>query len=195
MTTPTPDQAREALDRLDAYADPIFDVSDSLDTLRRFIDAHSAPVLCMCKDRPASECLGEWEPGCDLGANEKFVRVGKEDLTKVHSAPVPEQLPVIESDDLGNLRVTSSLPNYREQPEPVAWQEQPKREPLTACTWAQDGEDSDTWGTSCGQFFTLNEGSPADNDMRHCCYCGKSLDCQPHIDDAIERLTLGEQTK
>lgn len=28
----------------------------------------------MCKDRPKSECPGEWEPGCDLGANEKFVR-------------------------------------------------------------------------------------------------------------------------
>jgi hypothetical protein len=88
-------------------------------------------------------------------------------------AAQPEPLPVIESDDLGNLRVTSSLPNYREQPEPVA-----------ACTWAQDGEDSDTWGTLCGQFFTVNEGSPADNDMRHCCYCGKSLDCQPHIYEA-----------
>lgn len=30
--------------------------------------------LCMCKDRPKTECPGEWEPGCDLGANEKFVR-------------------------------------------------------------------------------------------------------------------------
>jgi hypothetical protein len=30
--------------------------------------------LCMCKDRPASKCPGEWEPGCDLGNNPKFAR-------------------------------------------------------------------------------------------------------------------------
>lgn len=31
-----------------------------------------AEALCACKDRPASQCPGEWEPGCDLGANERF---------------------------------------------------------------------------------------------------------------------------
>lgn len=31
--------------------------------------------LCICKDRPKSQCPGEWEPGCDLGANEKFAAV------------------------------------------------------------------------------------------------------------------------
>lgn len=34
--------------------------------------------LCPCKDRPASQCPGEWEPGCDLGANEKYVRVHRD---------------------------------------------------------------------------------------------------------------------
>lgn len=28
---------------------------------------------CACKDRPLSQCPGEWEPGCDLGRNEKYV--------------------------------------------------------------------------------------------------------------------------
>ena len=28
---------------------------------------------CMCKDRAKADCPGEWEPGCDLGNNEKFV--------------------------------------------------------------------------------------------------------------------------
>jgi hypothetical protein len=32
-----------------------------------------APVaMCSCGDRPLSQCPGEWEQGCDLGANEKF---------------------------------------------------------------------------------------------------------------------------
>ena len=38
------------------------------------LDAGVTP-LCMCKDRTLADCPGEWEPGCDLGANEKFVRV------------------------------------------------------------------------------------------------------------------------
>ncbi len=34
--------------------------------------------LCPCKDRPASQCPGEWEKGCDLGANPKHVAVHNE---------------------------------------------------------------------------------------------------------------------
>src|SRR6187399_1035563 len=34
----------------------------------------SAP-LCPCKDRLATACPGEWEPGCDLGNNAEHVRV------------------------------------------------------------------------------------------------------------------------
>lgn len=30
---------------------------------------------CACGDRAAALCPGQWEPGCDLGANEKYVRV------------------------------------------------------------------------------------------------------------------------
>lgn len=30
---------------------------------------------CACKDRPDSQCPGEWEAGCDLGNNEAHIRV------------------------------------------------------------------------------------------------------------------------
>jgi hypothetical protein len=30
---------------------------------------------CNCGDREASKCPGEWEPGCDLGANPKYAKV------------------------------------------------------------------------------------------------------------------------
>ena len=33
--------------------------------------------LCMCKDRKLVDCPGEWEPGCDLGANEKHTQVAE----------------------------------------------------------------------------------------------------------------------
>ena len=39
-----------------------------------------AEQRCACGDRPASQCPGEWEPGCDLGANEKHARVAPEGL-------------------------------------------------------------------------------------------------------------------
>ena len=37
------------------------------------IDAAMAEMRCMCKDRSATNCPGEWEPGCDLGNNPAHV--------------------------------------------------------------------------------------------------------------------------
>jgi len=34
----------------------------------------TAQTPCHCKDRPANECPGEWEPGCDLGNNEAYAK-------------------------------------------------------------------------------------------------------------------------
>lgn len=45
----------------------------------------------------------------------------------------------------------------------------------TECRWVQDDLEGDTWGTSCGHYFRLDDGTPADNDMKFCCYCGKTL--------------------
>ena len=42
-----------------------------------------------------------------------------------------------------------------------------------ACVWRRD-EDGN-WNTGCGGMFVIEEGTPADNDMRYCCYCGKTL--------------------
>lgn len=48
-------------------------------------------------------------------------------------------------------------------------------EPET-CTWWQDGDsDSGTYSTSCGHYFSITDGTPEDNKMSHCCYCGKKL--------------------
>ena len=44
---------------------------------------------------------------------------------------------------------------------------------IDACTWAGDGEGN--WHTACGEIFTLMEGSPADNKMHHCPFCGSGL--------------------
>ena len=43
-----------------------------------------------------------------------------------------------------------------------------------SCAWREDEDGA--WDTSCGQRFELNEGTPAENDMRFCPYCGKPLE-------------------
>lgn len=48
-------------------------------------------------------------------------------------------------------------------------------EPET-CTWQQDGDsDSGSYGTSCRRYFNLEDGTPEDNKMAWCCYCGRKL--------------------
>jgi len=51
-----------------------------------------ATALCMCKDRPADKCPGEWEPGCDLGANEKLARRHEPPPTILDETPVVKEL-------------------------------------------------------------------------------------------------------
>ena len=43
------------------------------------------------------------------------------------------------------------------------------------CHWYQEDEDSDVWQTQCGHYMTIIEGTPAENEFAHCCFCGKSL--------------------
>lgn len=42
------------------------------------------------------------------------------------------------------------------------------------CQWAEDGIEG-PWATSCGHYFSLNEGTPSDNGMKYCCFCGRPL--------------------
>lgn len=35
--------------------------------------------------------------------------------------------------------------------------------------------NSEFWETDCGHAFTLNDGTPAQNGMKFCCYCGDGL--------------------
>ena len=52
-----------------------------------------------------------------------------------------------------------------------------------SCVWAQADSDTDLWETSCGRSFRLDEGTPAENHMKWCCYCGKQLDQHPWVDE------------
>jgi len=58
-----------------------------------------------------------------------------------------------------------------------AWpvpQAEPKRDPT--CLWSRADDDTDVWETSCGHAFTIIDGTPGDNHMEFCCYCGRPLE-------------------
>ena len=43
------------------------------------------------------------------------------------------------------------------------------REARPVCLWNNaDG----CWETTCGNAFEINDGTPAENNMTYCCYCG-----------------------
>lgn len=44
------------------------------------------------------------------------------------------------------------------------------------CIWADAGEEWGYWETSCNNAFVLIDGTPYENKMRFCPYCGKPLE-------------------
>ena len=49
------------------------------------------------------------------------------------------------------------------------------------CNWKPmyADENDGNYGTSCGQFFSIIEGSPELNGFKFCTYCGKKLIVEP----------------
>ncbi len=41
------------------------------------------------------------------------------------------------------------------------------------CTWTED--DEGVWQTDCGEAFFFNDGTPEENTMKFCCWCGAEL--------------------
>ena len=50
------------------------------------------------------------------------------------------------------------------------------------CGWF---EDHYGWETGCGHRFEINDGTPFENDMRYCPFCGNPID-QHTADDLQE---------
>lgn len=43
------------------------------------------------------------------------------------------------------------------------------------CVWRNDPETDNSWDTSCRQLFEIYDGTPTENGMTFCCYCGKPI--------------------
>jgi hypothetical protein len=69
----------QALNALDAFS------WEQVDAARIALRAALAGP-CPCGDRPADQCPGEWEPGCDLGNNPKYAK-------QAEPAPEPQCSP------------------------------------------------------------------------------------------------------
>jgi hypothetical protein len=42
-----------------------------------------------------------------------------------------------------------------------------------ACEWK--GNEENNYETSCGELYCIISGTPKENKMKYCCYCGKIL--------------------
>ena len=43
------------------------------------------------------------------------------------------------------------------------------------CVWTFSNDDNCYWATDCGHSFQFIDGSPKENHMKFCPYCGKKL--------------------
>lgn len=64
----------------------------------------------------------------------------------------------------------SSDPRYLE-----VWQASRERYVPDPCEWLQDEWDN-SYDTSCGNKYEIIEGTPEDNGMNYCTYCGGKLE-------------------
>lgn len=55
---------------------------------------------------------------------------------------------------------------------------------VKVCTWEQDANG--IYETSCGEAYEVSYGTPNDNEMRYCCYCGGKLVQKLYHDDSEE---------
>lgn len=44
---------------------------------------------------------------------------------------------------------------------------------MKGCEWSEDEEGN--WWTGCDEAFCLTDGTPTENGMKFCCYCGEDL--------------------
>jgi len=65
--------AQQALGALKSVQDhkPNDETNAAITALRAALEQ---PEQCSCGDRLKDQCPGEWEPGCDLGNNQKYAR-------------------------------------------------------------------------------------------------------------------------
>lgn len=52
---------------------------------------------------------------------------------------------------------------------------------LLACCWSENSNGA--WATGCGNLYEVNDGTPLENKMHFCCFCGRKLTESRYVDD------------
>ncbi len=59
-----------------------------------------------------------------------------------------------------------------------------RKAPVIPCEWKEDDADCGCWRPACGgDLFVLNAGTPAENKMKFCPFCGKPLKEVPYKEE------------
>lgn len=53
------------------------------------------------------------------------------------------------------------------------------------CKWSENADHF--WDTSCNKSFCLENGTPVENEMLFCCYCGDVLKQNPYKGNKDEK--------
>lgn len=51
------------------------------------------------------------------------------------------------------------------------------------CEWEEDRDGN--WETACGEMFVIIDGTPTENSMRYCPYCGNGLKEVRRVEDKL----------
>lgn len=81
-----------AIKKATKAADPTQQWGDTLAFARAILALRQEQAQhpkCKCGDRPVNQCDEEWGPNCDLGNNEKFVRVTQQPKPQPAEVPAP----------------------------------------------------------------------------------------------------------
>jgi hypothetical protein len=66
-------------------------------------------------------------------------------------------------------------------------------QPLRVCEWTTNDPDVNIWATDCGETFLIESGTPENNSMRFCCFCGARCSSGPtkgEVDELPSDLTI-----
>lgn len=84
---------------------------------------------------------------------------------------------VSKTDDSSWERRQELLDRMRELDATIAKLDLVESKEPPACTWTPD--DDGNYATGCDGLFVILEGTPKENNMAFCCYCGKPIKEQP----------------
>ena len=67
---------------------------------------------------------------------------------------------------------------------------------METCKWERDSTyfTMQVWITDCENAFTLESGTPVENEMKFCCYCGRPLEQIEAEEERDEEWIFSELT-